>query len=53
LTSLDLLRPWFFREGVAVRGSVDSLILDDADEFEVVLMFAMNNLREPKSQFLL
>jgi hypothetical protein len=53
LTSLGLLRPWLFREGVAVRGSVDSLILDDADEFEVVLMFAMNNLRESKSQFLL
>jgi hypothetical protein len=44
VTSLGLLRPWLFREGVAVRGSVDSLILGDADEFEVMLVFAMNNL---------
>jgi hypothetical protein len=53
LTSLGLLRPWLFREGVAVRGSVDSLVLDDADGFEVMLVFATNNLREPKSKFLL
>jgi len=31
-------------DDLLVRGSVDSLILDDADELEVMLMFAMNNL---------
>jgi hypothetical protein len=31
-------------DDLLVRGSVDSLILDDADEFEVMLMVAMNNL---------
>jgi len=31
-------------DDLLVRGSVDSLILDDADAFEVMLMFVMNNL---------
>ncbi len=44
MTSLGLLRLWLFREGVSVRELVDPLILDDADEFEVMLMLAMNNL---------